>query len=199
LRRARSDDAIDTSPWLVLGLGNPGAQYAGNRHNIGFMTIDVLADRLGTSFKAHKSRADVAEIRIAGHRSVLAKPRVFMNTSGGPAAGLVGFFKVPLEQVVVVHDELDLEPGTIRLKHGGGDNGHNGLKSLRSSLGSGDFYRVRLGIGRPPGRQDPADYVLRDFPAAARADVGVQVARAAEAIETLIADGLVAAQNAFND
>jgi PTH1 family peptidyl-tRNA hydrolase len=188
----------DEAPWLVLGLGNPGAQYAGNRHNIGFMTIDALANRVGASFKTHKSRADVAETRVAGQRCVLAKPRVFMNTSGGPAAGLVSFFKVPLEQVVVVHDELDLDPGVIRLKLGGGDNGHNGLKSLRASLGSGEFYRVRLGIGRPPGRQDPADFVLRDFPAASRAGVGVQVETAGDAIEVLLAQGLVAAQNAFN-
>ncbi|HEX3707652.1 MAG TPA: aminoacyl-tRNA hydrolase [Mycobacteriales bacterium] len=187
------------APWLVLGLGNPGAQYAANRHNIGFMAVDALAARLGGSFKAHKSRADVLETRLADHRCVLAKPRVFMNTSGGPASGLVGFFKVPLDRVVVIHDELDLEPGVIRLKLGGGDNGHNGLKSLRSSLGSGDFYRVRLGIGRPPGRQDPADFVLRDFPAAARADLGVQVERAADAIETLVGQGLAAAQNAYND
>lgn len=186
------------APWLVLGLGNPGAQYAGNRHNIGFMTVDVLADRAGVSFKAHKARANVAETRIAGQRCVLAKARVFMNESGGPAAGLTKFFKVPLDQLVVIHDELDLEPDVIRLKLGGGDNGHNGLKSLRASLGSGEFNRVRLGIGRPPGRQDPADFVLRDFPASARADVGVQVERAADAVELLLAQGLVAAQNAFN-
>ena len=186
------------APWLVLGLGNPGAEYAGNRHNVGFMALDVLAGRVGGAFKAHKSRADVLETRVAGNRCVLAKPRVFMNTSGGPASGLVSFFKVPLDQVVVVHDELDLEPGVIRLKLGGGDNGHNGLKSLRASLGSGEFNRVRLGIGRPPGRQDPADFVLRDFPASARADVGVQVERAADAVELLLAQGLVAAQNAFN-
>lgn len=188
----------DDAPWLVLGLGNPGAQYAGNRHNVGFMTVDVLAGRVGASFKAHKARADVAESRLAGQRCVLAKPRVYMNESGGPAAGLTRFFKVPVDRIVVVHDELDLEPGVVRLKLGGGDNGHNGLKSLRSSLGSGEFYRVRLGIGRPPGRQDPADFVLRDFPGAARADLGVQLERAADAIELLLAQGLVAAQNAFN-
>lgn len=188
----------DEAPWLVFGLGNPGAQYAGNRHNIGFMTVDVLAGRAGVSFKANKARADVAETRVAGHRSVLAKARVYMNESGGPAAGLTKFFKVPVDHVVVIHDELDLEPGTIRLKLGGGDNGHNGLKSLRASLGSGEFYRVRLGVGRPPGRQDPADFVLRDFPASAREDLGVQVERAADAVELLIAQGLVAAQNTFN-
>ncbi|HVV77048.1 MAG TPA: aminoacyl-tRNA hydrolase [Mycobacteriales bacterium] len=186
------------SPWLVIGLGNPGAQYAANRHNIGFFVVDVLAGRAGGSFKAHKARADVLETRIAGVRCVLAKPRVYMNESGGPAAGLAKFFKSPVDRILVIHDELDLEPGTIRLKLGGGDNGHNGLRSLRASLGSGEFYRARLGIGRPPGRQDPADFVLRDFPASAREDVGVQVERAADAVELLVAQGLVAAQNAYN-
>ncbi len=188
----------DEAPWLVLGLGNPGAQYAGNRHNVGFMTVDLLATRAGASFKAHKARADVAETRLVGERCVLAKARVYMNESGGPAAGLTKFFKVPVGRVVVIHDELDLEFGTIRLKLGGGDNGHNGLKSLRASLGSGEFYRVRLGVGRPPGRQDPADFVLRDFPAAAREELGVQLERAADAVELLLSDGLVAAQNTFN-
>jgi PTH1 family peptidyl-tRNA hydrolase len=187
------------APWLVIGLGNPGPQYAGNRHNIGFLVVDLLARRTGGSFKAHKARADVVESRLANLRCVLAKPRVFMNESGGPAAGLVKFFKVPLDRLVVIHDELDLEPGTLRIKLGGGDNGHNGLRSIRGSLGSGEFYRVRLGIGRPPGRQDPADFVLRDFPAAAREEVAVQVERAADAIETLVGHGLPAAQNAFND
>jgi PTH1 family peptidyl-tRNA hydrolase len=203
--RSRADSAPDQagvtveSPWLVIGLGNPGAQYAANRHNIGFFVVDLLARRTGGSFKSHKTRADVVESRISDTRCVLAKPRAYMNESGGPAAGLAKFFKTPLDRIVVIHDELDLEPGTMRIKLGGGDNGHNGLKSLRASLGSGEFYRVRLGIGRPPGRQDPADFVLRDFPAAAREDVGVQVERAADAIELLVAQGLVAAQNAFND
>lgn len=186
------------TPWLVIGLGNPGPQYAANRHNLGYLVADVLARRTGGSFKSHKTQADVLETRLAGSRAVVAKPRVFMNESGRAAAGLVKFFKVPLDHVVVIHDELDLEPDAMRIKLGGGDNGHNGLKSLRSSLGSGEFYRVRLGIGRPPGRQDPADFVLRDFPASAREDVGVQVERAADAIELLVEHGLVAAQNAFN-
>ncbi|HWC35797.1 MAG TPA: aminoacyl-tRNA hydrolase [Mycobacteriales bacterium] len=186
------------SPWLVIGLGNPGPQYAANRHNIGYLAVDVLARRTGGSFKSHKAKADVLESRIGANRCVLAKPRVFMNESGRSAAGLVSFFKVPLDRLVVIHDELDLEPGTMRIKLGGGDNGHNGLRSLRSSLGSGEFYRVRLGIGRPQGRQDPADYVLRDFPAAAREDVGVLVERAADAVELLVEQGLVATQNAFN-
>jgi PTH1 family peptidyl-tRNA hydrolase len=190
---------VDAGPWLVLGLGNPGPQYAGNRHNVGFMVLDVLAERVGAKFKGHKARGDVVETRLAGQRAVLAKPRSYMNESGGPAASLRDFFKSPIERIVVVHDELDLEAGTLRLKQGGGDNGHNGLKSLRQSLGSGEFYRVRLGIGRPPGRQDPAAFVLRDFSAAERNDLGVPLERAADAVETLIRDGLAAAQNAFND
>jgi peptidyl-tRNA hydrolase, PTH1 family len=188
----------DDGPWLVLGLGNPGPQYAGNRHNVGFMVLDLLAERVGGRFKS-KARSEVIETRLAGERAVLAKPRSFMNASGGPAAALCDFFKVPLERLIVVHDELDLAAGTIRVKQGGGDNGHNGLRSIRQSLGSGEFYRVRLGVGRPPGRQDPADFVLRDFAAAERDDLGVQLERAADAIETLIRDGLAAAQNGFND
>jgi peptidyl-tRNA hydrolase, PTH1 family len=190
---------VDAGPWLVLGLGNPGPQYAGNRHNVGFMVLDVLADRVGARFKGHKARGDVVETRLAGERAVLAKPRSYMNESGGPAASLRDFFKSPIERIIVVHDELDLEAGTLRLKQGGGDNGHNGLKSLRQSLGSGEFYRVRLGVGRPSGRQDPAAFVLRDFSAGERKDLGVQLERAADAVETLIRDGLAAAQNAFND
>jgi PTH1 family peptidyl-tRNA hydrolase len=186
-------------PWLVLGLGNPGPQYAGNRHNAGFMVLDVIAARDGGRFKSHKARGDVLETRLSGQRAVLAKPRSYMNDSGGPAAALRDFFKASIERIVVVHDELDLEAGALRLKQGGGDNGHNGLKSLRKSLGSGEFYRVRLGVGRPPGRQDPADYVLRDFPAAERKHLGVQLERAADAIDTLISEGLAAAQNNFND
>jgi peptidyl-tRNA hydrolase, PTH1 family len=189
----------DPGPWLVLGLGNPGPEHAGNRHNAGFMVLDLLADRAGGRFKSHKARGDVVETRLAGERAVLAKPRSYMNESGGPAASLRDFFKAPIDRIIIVHDELDLERGTLRLKQGGGDNGHNGLKSLRRSLGSGEFYRVRIGVGRPPGRQDPAAFVLRDFSAAERKDLGVQLERAADAVETLISDGLAAAQNAYND
>jgi PTH1 family peptidyl-tRNA hydrolase len=188
----------DEAPWLVVGLGNPGPGYAGNRHNLGFMVIDLLAHRVGGSFKRHKARADIVETRLSGVRAVLAKPRTFMNDSGGPAASLRDFFRVPVEQLVVVHDELDLEPGTLRVKAGGGDNGHNGLRSLRRSLGSGEFVRVRIGIGRPPGRQDPADYVLRDFPPAEREGLGVAVQRGADAVDAVLRDGLAAAQNSFN-
>lgn len=189
----------DEGPWLVLGLGNPGPQHAGNRHNVGFMVLDVLAERVGGRFKSHKARGDVVETQLVGQRAILAKPRSYMNTSGGPAALLRDFFKSPIERIVVVHDELDLAFGVLRLKLGGGDNGHNGLRSLRQSLGSGEFYRVRLGVGRPPGRQDPADFVLRDFSAAERKELGVQLERAADAVETLLHDGLAVAQNSYND
>jgi peptidyl-tRNA hydrolase, PTH1 family len=196
---AQGKPVADEGPWLVLGLGNPGPQYAGNRHNVGFMVLDLLAERVGGRFKSHKARGDVVETQLAGQRAVLAKPRSYMNTSGGPAAGLRDFFKTPIEKIVVVHDELDLAAGRIRLKQGGGDNGHNGLRSLRQSLGSGEFYRVRLGIGRPPGRQDPADFVLHDFSSAERKELGVQLERASDAVEVLLRDGLAAAQNAYND
>jgi PTH1 family peptidyl-tRNA hydrolase len=184
--------------WLVVGLGNPGPGYAGNRHNVGFMVVDLLASRMGGKFKAHKTRAEVLEGRLAGTRVVLAKPRTYMNDSGGPVAGLRDFFKVPLDHVVVVHDELDLPYGGLRLKIGGGDNGHNGLKSLRRSLGSGEFNRVRFGIGRPPGRMDAAAFVLRDFGAAERKDLELEVDRTADAVEALVTQGLERAQNTFN-
>jgi PTH1 family peptidyl-tRNA hydrolase len=140
----------------------------------------------------------VAEERVAGHRVVLAKPMSYMNESGGPVKSLADFYKVPLEHVVVVHDELDIDFATLRLKHGGGDNGHNGLKSLRRSFGSGDYYRVRVGIGRPPGRQDPADYVLKPWSSVERKELPLLVVEAADAVETLLTDGLERAQNRFN-
>jgi PTH1 family peptidyl-tRNA hydrolase len=189
----------DGGPWLVVGLGNPGPDYAGNRHNAGAVVADILAGRVQGRFKAHKSRADVVETRLGDDRVVLAKPRTYMNESGGPVASLRDFFKVPVERLVVVHDELDLPFGSIRIKLGGGDNGHNGLKSVRRSLGSGEFYRVRIGIGRPPGRQDPADWVLRDFGAAERKELPLHLERSADAVESLLSDGLAAAQNTYND
>jgi peptidyl-tRNA hydrolase, PTH1 family len=192
-------DPAAAGAWLVVGLGNPGPGYAGNRHNVGYLVADLLAERMGGRFKAHKkSRAEVVEGRLAGQRVVLAKPRSYMNESGGPVAGLRDFFKVELERLVAVHDELDLPYGGLRLKLGGGDNGHNGLKSMRRSLGSGEFHRVRFGIGRPPGRMDPAAFVLRDFGSAERKDLDYHVDRAADAVEALVAGGLEHAQNAFN-
>ena len=184
--------------WLVVGLGNPGPKYAGNRHNVGFHVLDLLADRAGGRFKAHKGRADVVEGRVAGQRVVLAKPSSYMNESGGPVASLRDFFKVPVDRIVVVHDELDIPFGAIRMKRGGGDNGHNGLRSLTKSLGSKEYLRVRWGIGRPPGRQDPADFVLKDFSAAERKELPFLVDRAADAVEALMTGGLEAAQNTFH-
>ena len=186
------------SRWLVVGLGNPGPTYAGNRHNVGFMVLDLLAERVGGRFKAHKGRADVVEGRLAGAPTVLAKPKSYMNESGGPVASLRGFFKAPLEQVVVVHDELDIPYGTVRLKRGGGDNGHNGLRSITSALGSRDYLRVRVGIGRPPGRQDPADFVLKDFSSTERRELAFHVDRAADAVEALLTGPLEAVQNVFH-
>jgi peptidyl-tRNA hydrolase, PTH1 family len=184
--------------WLVAGLGNPGPGYAGNRHNAGFLVADLLASRLGVRFRTGKYQAAVADGWLAGRPVTLAKPMTFMNVSGGPVAGLAGYYRLPPGQLVVIHDELDLPFGAIRLKLGGGDNGHNGLRSVTSSLGSRDYYRIRFGIGRPPGRMDPAVFVLRDFSAAERKELPLLVDRAADAVAALLADGLAAAQNAFH-
>jgi PTH1 family peptidyl-tRNA hydrolase len=188
-----SDDVL-----LIVGLGNPGPDYAGNRHNVGFMVADELAGRVGGKFKGHKAGADVVEGRLAGRRVVLAKPRTYMNLSGGPVAGLVRFFKASPAALIVVHDELDIPFATVRLKLGGGDNGHNGLRSITKSLGTKDYHRVRVGIGRPPGRMDPADFVLRDFSSVERKELPFALDRAADAVEALITQGLEAAQNTFH-
>ena len=185
--------------FLVVGLGNPGPRYAATRHNAGFLVVDLLAERIGGRFKAHRSNADVLEGRMAGRPAVLVKPRSYMNESGGPVVNAARFYKVPVESIIVVHDELDLPFGVLRLKRGGGDGGHNGLRSITSALGSKDYLRVRFGIGRPPGRQDPADYVLREWASAEKKDLGYQVDRAADAVETLLTDGLEKAQNVYND
>jgi PTH1 family peptidyl-tRNA hydrolase len=188
----------DGGAWLVVGLGNPGPGYSGNRHNAGFLVLDLLAQRMGARFKSHKARADVVEGRLAGQRVVLAKPRSFMNDSGGPVSALRDFFKTPLDRIVVVHDELDLPYGGLRLKLGGGDNGHNGLRSVRRSLGSGDFNRVRFGIGRPPGSMDAAAFVLRDFGTVERKELELNAEHTADAVEALLAEGLERAQNSYN-
>ena len=190
-------------PWLVVGLGNPGTEYAKNRHNVGFMVADLLAGRLGVRFGRHrKAVAQVAEARLGvgadAPRLVLVKPMTYMNLSGGPVAGLRQFYKVPLDQIVAVHDELDIPYGALRLKQGGGEGGHNGLRSMSGALGSKEYLRVRFGIGRPPGRQDPADYVLSDFSAAERKELEFLVDRAADATEALIARGLEWSQNAYH-
>ncbi len=190
--------------WLVVGLGNPGPSYAGHRHNVGYQVADVLADRMGAKFRAHKTgRADVVEGRLAppgapAPRVVLGRPRCYMNQSGGPVSALLAFYKVSPERLIVVHDEIDLPFGGLRVKLGGGDNGHNGLRSLRAALGTGDFLRVRVGVGRPPGRQQVADFVLSDFTAAERKEVPLSVVEAADAVESLVAEGLDRTQQIFN-
>jgi PTH1 family peptidyl-tRNA hydrolase len=188
--------------WLVVGLGNPGPSYAGNRHNIGYLVNDELASRVGSGFRPHKTgRADVVEGRIGGPggaRVVLARPRCYMNETGGPVSALAKFYKVPVERIIAIHDELDIAFDTLRVKQGGGDNGHNGLRSMRRSLDSGEFNRVRVGIGRPPGRQSAADFVLSDYSASERKILPFQVDRAADAVECLITDGLEKTQSRFN-
>ncbi|MGW0700955.1 aminoacyl-tRNA hydrolase [Streptomyces sp. NPDC002867] len=191
------------APWLIVGLGNPGPGYAANRHNVGFMVADLLAERIGGSFKrAQKAQAQVLEGRIgapgpSNRRVILAKPMSYMNLSGGPVTVLRDFYKVPTEHVVAVHDELDIDYGTLRLKLGGGDNGHNGLKSMTKAMGP-DYHRVRFGIGRPPGRMQVADFVLKDFSSAERKELDYFVDRAADAVECLVIDGLERAQGTYN-
>jgi PTH1 family peptidyl-tRNA hydrolase len=186
---------VATETFLVVGLGNPGKQYAGNRHNAGAMVADVLARRGNGAFKGHKAGADIVESRYAGSRVVLAKPRSYMNLSGGPTAALARFFSIGPDHIIAVHDELDLPPATIRVKSGGGEGGHNGLRSISAALGTKDYLRVRFGIGRPPGRMDAADFVLRDFSAAERKDLDLDLEHAADAVELLVEYGLEATQN----
>jgi len=193
-----SDVDRPASTALVVGLGNPGPKYAGNRHNIGFRVADELAARVGGTFRSHKAGVEALEGRLAGRRAVLAKPRSLMNLSGGPVAGIARFHKIGPDALVVVHDELDLPYGTVRVKRGGGENGHNGLRSITKSLGTKDYLRVRFGVGRPPGRQDPADYVLRDFAAAERKELDFFIDHCADVVEVLTSEGLEAAQNRFH-
>ncbi|MFC3686886.1 aminoacyl-tRNA hydrolase [Aquipuribacter hungaricus] len=190
---------MSEGPWLVVGLGNPGPRYAGTRHNIGQVVVDHLAG--GQAFKAGKHQAAVCQTRLGtgpggapGPTVVLAKPTTYMNESGGPVAGLARYFGVDPAQVVVVHDELDIDLGRVRLKRGGGEGGHNGLRSVSQSLGTRDYVRVRCGIGRPPGRQDPADFVLTGFGRREQSEAELIVVDAAEAVELVVSEGLDAAQ-----
>lgn len=190
--------------WLVVGLGNPGPKYAAHRHNVGYLVGEVLAHRLGVSWKAHKSgRADVIE----GHlglpgverpRIVVCRARSYMNETGGPVAAVTNFYGIEPDHVIAIHDELDIDFGALRAKFGGGDNGHNGLRSIRQSLDTGDYYRIRVGIGRPPGRQSVHDFVLSSFSPAERKEVPVNVEEAADAVESIITSGLAATQSVFN-
>jgi PTH1 family peptidyl-tRNA hydrolase len=188
----------DGERWLVVGLGNPGPTYAATRHNAGFFVVDLLADRIGGAFRSHKSRCDALEGRLADQSVILAKPRSYMNESGGPVVGAARFFKVDVENLIVVHDELDLPYGTVRVKRGGGEGGHNGLRSISASIGSKDYIRVRFGVGRPPGRQDAADFVLKPFNSEERKSLELEIDRAADAVEAILREGLLTAQNVFN-
>jgi PTH1 family peptidyl-tRNA hydrolase len=190
-----------TEPWLVVGLGNPGKEYAGNRHNVGFMVADLLAARVGAKFgRNRRAHADVAEGRLGfgGPKLILVKPLTYMNLAGAPVAQLSQFFKIPVENVVAVHDELDVPFGEIRAKRGGGEGGHNGLRSMSKSLATKDYARVRFGISRPPGRQDPADYVLSDFAGAERKELDFLVDRAADVVEAVVLEGVEWAQNKYH-
>lgn len=183
----------------MVGLGNPGPEYALTRHNVGVMAVEALAARWGGRLAAHKyTRCEVFEGRWAGRKVVLARGRSYMNESGGPVAVLADHFGVDPERVLLAHDELDIPFAALRIKQGGGDNGHNGLRSVRRSLGTGDTVRLRIGIGRPPDRQDPADFVLRPFSAAQREELPHVLERCGDAIECVIADGVATAQNRFN-
>jgi PTH1 family peptidyl-tRNA hydrolase len=185
---------VDT--WLIVGLGNPGPRYEMTRHNVGQMVVDELAARRGETFRSHKAGARVVEtwLRPGGPKLVLAKPNTFMNVSGGPVAGLARFYGVPPERVAVIHDELDIPFDAIKLKAGGGHGGHNGVRDVAKALDSADFARVRVGIGRPTGRQDPADWVLDPFGPAERKNLPILLGDAADAVEQLVDEGLLAAQ-----
>lgn len=186
--------------WLIVGLGNPGPQYEITRHNVGQMAIDVMATRMGASFTSHRANARVAEahLRHGGPKLILAKSNGFMNTSGGPVAALANYFEVPAERVVVLHDELDLPFDSLKLKQGGGHGGHNGVRDIAKALNTPEFFRVRIGIGRPPGQQDAADFVLRPFHASERKQLAVLLEDAADAAEGIVTDGLTATQQRFH-
>jgi PTH1 family peptidyl-tRNA hydrolase len=204
---AEAGNVSEDAPWLVVGLGNPGREYAGHRHNVGFRVVDLLSSRVGAKFgRSKRAHAEVAEGRLAnpsggfggGPRLVLVKPLTFMNLSGSAVASLGQFFKVPVANVVAVHDELDVPFGQVRAKRGGGEGGHNGLRSMSKSLSNKEYARVRFGVGRPPGRQDPADFVLSDFSAAERKELDFLVDRAADVVEAVVLEGVEWAQNKYH-
>ena len=192
-------------PWLVVGLGNPGPAYAGHRHNVGARCVSALAAEHRERLTKHRIRALVTRIRVGvlpggqpGPPALLAVPQTFMNLSGGPVAELATYYSIPVERIVVVHDELDIDLGVVRLKRGGGEGGHNGLRSVSRSLGTKDYVRVRLGIGRPQGRQEPADFVLSNFPARDAQEAELLVGDGVDAVTDLIQHGLEAAQQRFH-
>ncbi len=186
------------APFLIVGLGNPGREYKDNRHNVGFMLIDRLSVLLDARMNRLQSKSLVALVAYQGRKIILAKPQTYMNLSGQAVQGLVRFYKLPLENVIVAHDDLDLPFGVIRLRPGGGAGGQKGVASIIERLGSQDFRRLRMGIGRPPGRMDPTDYVLQDFPRVDLLTLSEVLGRAAEAALVFVTEGLDAAMNKFN-
>lgn len=199
-KRKKAEDRVAEDSWLIIGLGNPGAKYETTRHNVGQMTVDVIADRMGSRFAQHKANARIAEGRMAPGtpKIILAKSNGYMNTSGGPVSALAKYFDVPAERIIVIHDELDVPFDALKLKLGGGHGGHNGLRDIAKALTTPEFFRVRVGVGRPPGQQDPADYVLRPFTSSERDTLGVLLEDAADAAELLVNEGLVPAQQRFH-
>jgi PTH1 family peptidyl-tRNA hydrolase len=195
---SRAREVAPSNLWLVVGLGNPGPGYAGNRHNVGQMVVSELASRMSATFKSGRGNALVAEGRSGGSRFVLAKPLSFMNLSGGPTSSLLKYFKLDASRLIVVHDELDIPFDDVRLKLGGGNGGHNGIRDITSALGTPDFIRVRVGIGRPPGRQDAASFVLKDFSGTERSTLPNLISEAADAVELIASAGLTAAQLKFH-
>ncbi len=200
--KKRESSAVSYDGWIIVGLGNPGPTYDDTRHNVGYLVADALAERMGGQWRSHKSgRALAVEGRLAGIpgvRAILGRMRSYMNESGGPVSSLLAFYKATPQQLIVIHDELDIPYGDLRVKFGGGDNGHNGLKALRSGLGTGDYYRIRVGIGRPPGRQEAAGFVLKPFSSTERRELDLHVQRAADAVEYLVVEGLEKTQSTFN-
>lgn len=194
----RATDVTTESRHLVVGLGNPGERYAQTRHNAGALAVDALLQRAGGRLKSHKSGCLVAEVSLRGDRVVLARPTTYMNDSGRPVRQLMHWYKQPVENLVVVHDEIDIPFGEVRVKAGGGTAGHNGLGSIVNHLGSKDFVRVRVGVGRPRGAKAAADHVLAGFSASERKELPFLLEAAADAVEAIVADGVARAMNEFN-
>jgi len=188
--------------WLVVGLGNPGDKYAATRHNVGQMVIDELVRRHNVKLSSHKSRTHIAAFKLGvgvdAHPIIVAKSHSFMNETGGPIKALANFYSVEPQKIIALHDELDIPFAAIRTKIAGGDNGHNGLKSMTSAFGTAEYYRVRLGIGRPMGEQDPGDFVLKAFSKVEQKDLGEFIVRGADVVESLISDGLERTQTRYN-
>ena len=200
--QSNSKDAVGDNRWLIIGLGNPGPEYEKTRHNVGAMVVSQMASVAGAKFNSHKARANVAEFRLGfgvdAPSLVVATLRCYMNESGGPTKALADFYKIKSDHIIIAHDELDIPYQAIRVKFSGGDNGHNGLKSITSALGTNDYFRLRLGIGRPPGQQDPGDFVLKPFSSAERKTLEEFLITGSEAAESLVQHGLEKTQQNFN-